>query len=154
PLGSSWPLGSRWPPRACRTFLPFTAAETNRQQDNQRNRRCFHMRAPGPQGRPGGRIATLSLFGDRPLLHDTLTGGRPPGRRVPDPNWGLDDNKRKRWMAKFPRCLYSANARLRFLGRRTPFRCCRGEIATVFENRSETYCREACSAFLVVGDWH
>lgn len=95
PLRSSWPLRSRWPPRACRTFLPFTAGETDRQQDNQRNRRCFHTRAPRPQGRPGGRIATLSLFGDRPPLHDTLTGGRPPGRKVPDPNWGLDDNKRK-----------------------------------------------------------
>jgi hypothetical protein len=46
PLRSSWPLRSRWPPRACRTFLPFTAGETDRQQDNQRNRRCFHTRAP------------------------------------------------------------------------------------------------------------
>ena len=89
PLRSSWPLGSRWPPRACRTFLPFTAGETDRQQDNQRNRRCFHTRAPRPQGRPGGRIATLSLFGDRPPLHDTITGGRPPGRKFPTPIGGL-----------------------------------------------------------------
>ena len=54
-----------------------------------------------------------SLFGDRPPLRDTLTGGRPPGRKVPDPNWGLDDNK------------------VEIMG---------GEIATVPENRSETYC--------------
>ena len=46
PLRSCWPLRSRWPPRACRAFLPFTAGETNRQQDNQGNRRCFHTRPP------------------------------------------------------------------------------------------------------------
>ena len=40
-------------------------------------------------------LRTRSLFGDRPPLRDTLTGGRPPGRKVPDPNWGLEDNKRK-----------------------------------------------------------
>jgi hypothetical protein len=28
------------------------------------------------------------LFGDRPPLLDTLTGGRPPGRKVPDPQSG------------------------------------------------------------------
>ena len=39
-------------------------------------------------------LRTCALFGDRPPLHDTLTGGRPPGRKVPDPNLGLDDNKR------------------------------------------------------------
>jgi hypothetical protein len=27
-------------------------------------------------------------FGDRPPLRDTLTGGRPPGRKLPDPCWG------------------------------------------------------------------
>jgi hypothetical protein len=27
-------------------------------------------------------------FGDRPPLRDTLTGGRPPGRKLPDPYWG------------------------------------------------------------------
>lgn len=68
-----------------------------------------------------------ALFGDRPPLHVTLTGGRPPGRKVPDPNWGLDDNKRK------------------LMG---------GEIATVPENRSGTYCGDVPGAFLVVGDWH
>jgi hypothetical protein len=27
-------------------------------------------------------------FGDRPPLRSTLTGGRPPGRKLPDPCWG------------------------------------------------------------------
>src|SRR6478672_11549857 len=68
---------------------------TNRQQDNQGNRRCFHTRAPRPQGTPGGRIITLECVADafavwRPSsLHDTLTGGRPPEGKFPTPIGGL-----------------------------------------------------------------
>ena len=32
--------------------------------------------------------ARVGLFGDRPPLRSTLTGGRPPGRKLPDPCWG------------------------------------------------------------------
>jgi hypothetical protein len=39
--------------------------------------------------------ADIDRVGDRPPLLDTLTGGRPPGRKVSDPHWGLGDNKRK-----------------------------------------------------------
>ena len=58
------------------------------------------------------RCGKRSLFGDRPPLRDTLTGGRPPGRKVPDPNWGLEDNKRKRWVAKLPWCLKIVRRRI------------------------------------------
>jgi hypothetical protein len=69
-------------------------------------RMSWHRPIARTTGRPGRRpppfasplwsaLRTRSLFGDRPPLHDTLTGGRPPGRKVPDPNWGLDDNKQK-----------------------------------------------------------
>ena len=60
----------------------------------------------------GVRCGKRSLFGDRPPLRDTLTGGRPPGRKVPDPDWGLEDNRRKRWVAKLPRCLKIARRRI------------------------------------------
>ena len=42
------------------------------------------------------------LFGDRPPLHDTLAGGRPPARKVTD---GLDHNRRKSPVAKLLRSL-------------------------------------------------
>ena len=51
-------------------------------------------------------LRTRSLFGDRPPLRDTLTGQDTASRKKsPDPNWGLDDNKRKQWVAKLQRCL-------------------------------------------------
>jgi hypothetical protein len=49
-------------------------------------------------GRPRGSAKggqAVQLFGDRPPLLDTLTGGRSPGRKVPDHQSGLGDNKRK-----------------------------------------------------------
>ena len=36
-------------------------------------------------------LRTRSLFETALPYANTLTGGRPPGRKVPDPNWGLDE---------------------------------------------------------------
>jgi len=95
PLSSCRPLRSRRPPRTCRAFLPFTAGEANRQQDNQGNRRCFHTRAPRPQGRPGGRIATLECVADafavvwRPSSFTRYINGRTASRKESSrPPWG------------------------------------------------------------------
>ena len=33
-------------------------------------------------------------------------------RKVPDPDWGLEDNRQKRWVAKLPRCLKIARRRI------------------------------------------
>ena len=58
---------------------PKAAARTNKLT---RKRRCPPMPSRYLYRRHVG------LFGDRPPLRDTLTGGRPPGRKLPDPCWG------------------------------------------------------------------